>query len=220
MGARGLWWSVLLSLAAGAVGHGQSVAAGPAADAAVDASVDAAVDPTVDPTVATALLAARLATDRLSATLVGRLETEMRERGPLAAFEVCAEVAQSLTAAESTAGLVIRRVSLRARNPLDRPSDAERAVLEQLAAAHAQGDLATETWEVVAGELHYYRPIIVREACLRCHGAAVQLQPEVAQRLAARYPEDQAVGYAVGDLRGAVAVRVALPAVPPTAAPP
>ena len=30
--------------------------------------------------------------------------------------------------------------------------------------------------------------------------------------IAARYPEDRAVGYAPGDLRGAISVRVALPA--------
>jgi hypothetical protein len=36
--------------------------------------------------------------------------------------------------------------------------------------------------------------------CLVCHGET--LAPEIAAQIAAQYPEDQATGFADGDLRG------------------
>jgi hypothetical protein len=163
-----------------------------------------------DPAVAAALARARAATDALSSTLVRRLEAEVAAGGTLAALGVCAEVAQRITAEQATAGLEVRRVTLRARNPVDRPREEERVVLERLATAHQAGEMPTETWAVEDGALRYFRPIVVRELCLRCHGDPAAFEPGVEERLAALYPEDAAVGYRVGDLRGAVAVRVEL----------
>ena len=50
--------------------------------------------------------------------------------------------------------------------------------------------------------------------CLACHGAPEQIPAEVAAILAERYPDDQATGYAVGDLRGALWAEVRLPVGP------
>jgi hypothetical protein len=46
--------------------------------------------------------------------------------------------------------------------------------------------------------------------CLRCHGPAVA--PEVLAAVRRLYPDDEAVGFGEGDIRGAVSVRQALPA--------
>ncbi len=54
-------------------------------------------------------------------------------------------------------------------------------------------------------------PIPVEGPCLTCHGARESLAPELRQALARRYPEDAAVGYAVGDLRGLVWAEVDVP---------
>jgi len=43
-----------------------------------------------------------------------------------------------------------------------------------------------------------------------CHGAPEQLKPEVRQQLQTLYPADQGVGYAVGQIRGAMTIRKAL----------
>ena len=72
------------------------------------------------------------------------------------------------------------------------------------------GEPVAEIHEVdpATGELRYLRPILVEPACLLCHGAEEELDPEVRRRLAERYPEDRATGFAEGDLRGAFSVRV------------
>jgi hypothetical protein len=43
--------------------------------------------------------------------------------------------------------------------------------------------------------------------CLNCHGAPADLSPAVKARLAERYPNDKATGYAVGQIRGAMTLK-------------
>ncbi|HSQ74977.1 MAG TPA: DUF3365 domain-containing protein, partial [Bacteroidota bacterium] len=55
---------------------------------------------------------------------------------------------------------------------------------------------------------HTYVPIITQSFCLTCHGARDALGGGVDSLLAVRYPEDLATGYAAGDLRGAIRIRM------------
>jgi hypothetical protein len=146
----------------------------------------------------------------LTADLKARLMKEMAAGGPVAAVQVCSEVAQAMAAAHSKDGLVVRRVSDRWRNPADAPDAWESAQLARLAASHAQGSLPPERFAVV-GEgasraLRYLKPIVIGGPCLSCHGDPAAIKPEVAVAIRERYPEDRATGYHEGDLRGAVSV--------------
>ncbi len=81
---------------------------------------------------------------------------------------------------------------------------------ESLRSGETPSDLV-EVAEVGGGrELRYLRPLFIASVCLQCHGDPATFAPEVGQLLGEEYPEDQAVGYEVGDLRGAVSVQVAL----------
>jgi hypothetical protein len=172
----------------------------------VPVAPDAAIDD--------ALTRARDAARALGADLMQRLLAEMEEGGPMQAVKVCSEIAQSVAATHSTAGLTVRRVSLRVRNPADAPDDVEREALLELEALHDEGRLPGEwvrTEDGPAGRrLRFLKPITILPACLACHGDLVELEPDVRRLLAERYPDDRAFGYAAGDLRGAVSVSVAL----------
>jgi hypothetical protein len=61
-----------------------------------------------------------------------------------------------------------------------------------------------------AWELRYFLPVLVAERCLTCHGERAAIAEPLQRVIAERYPTDAAVGYAVGELRGAVVVRAAL----------
>jgi len=164
---------------------------------------------------ASALERARAAADALTKDLMGKLMAELSDGGPEAAIRVCSKVAQETAAQHSTDGLMVRRVSRKVRNPADRPDPYEVAQLDRLAELHARGELPREVVQVVddgpgARTLRYLRPITLKPLCLRCHGDAAGFAPEVRRVLAERYPEDEATGYAAGDLRGAVSVTVAL----------
>ncbi len=175
--------------------------------------------PSIAPAPPEAQLArARQAADALAARLRGLLEPALQSGGPAGAVDACAEQAQAATREEAAkSGLSVRRVSLRYRNPADAPDDYERAALERLAAEMKTKGLPSEVAEVVtpagggAAELRYLRPVVVAPHCLACHGQASDLAPGVAEVLARRFPGDLATGYAAGDLRGAVSVRVPLP---------
>lgn len=162
-----------------------------------------------------AIVRARGAADALTTDLMGALRSEMEAGGPGRAIRVCSEVAQEIAAEHSTGGMTVRRVSRKPRNPADRPDAYEHARLEQWAERMAAGEpLPTDAIERVDGAdgpvLRLMRPITVGPVCLQCHGDPETFSPEVREVLAERYPEDEAVGYEAGDLRGAISVTVPL----------
>ena len=105
-------------------------------------------------------------------------------------------------------------MSLKARNPADRPDEFERDALLELEELHRAGRLPAKMTKILTSDegrtLRYLRPIVIMPSCLACHGPADALDPEVAAMIAERYPEDEAIGYANGDLRGAFSVTVSL----------
>ncbi len=176
------------------------------------------------PRVESALAAARSAADGLGAELRALLMDELRDGGPVAAVAVCARSAQAKTAEyRSRTGVDIRRVSLRHRNAVNAPDDFERGALESFDRLPTEARPKAEHWQVVteAGResLRYLRPLVANAMCLSCHGARETLPVGVKAALAKEYPDDRATGVAAGDVRGAISVRIPLPAAVPTAAP-
>ncbi|HEX6104047.1 MAG TPA: DUF3365 domain-containing protein [Gemmatimonadales bacterium] len=159
------------------------------------------------------LARARAAADQLGQDLMGLLTSELDRGGPEAAIAVCADSAQQRTARHSAEGTLVRRVGTRVRNPANRPDSVEAAVLRRFAEALAGGrtpaDTAFATVDADGSrEVRFLRPIRVAKPCLACHGPPEGFAPGVRALLAERYPDDRAVGYEVGDLRGAVSVRL------------
>ncbi|MFG0242006.1 MAG: DUF3365 domain-containing protein [Phycisphaerales bacterium JB054] len=148
---------------------------------------------------------ARAAAGELVGTLLPELAGAMERGGAVEAIGVCADRAQELTAGVEAeySGVRLRRTSLRVRNPVNRPDAYERAWMESLETPAAEA-------RVVGDELRYLQPLVMGELCLRCHGPAEGINPGVRAVLAERYPEDEAVGFGVGELRGVVSVRVGL----------
>lgn len=145
---------------------------------------------------------------RLATGLQTELKAAKAERGPGGAVKVCQQLAPQIAAElKEETGWEIRRTALKVRNPKNRPRPQELLVLQAYAARAARGEALAEMEsaqvEVREGErgVHFMKAIPVQEACLGCHGS--ELAPGVAEALSAAYPEDQAVGFAEGDLRGA-----------------
>jgi len=143
------------------------------------------------------------------------LEGALKGGQPAAALGVCASVAQNIARRQEQQGWRVRRVSEKVRNPADTPDAQELAVLRAWQDAHTAGRLTptTERQEIVTAGgrwyVHYMKPIFIGgPVCLQCHGARDKLAPGVADALKELYPHDQATGYAVGDLRGAVSVKI------------
>jgi hypothetical protein len=127
---------------------------------------------------------------------------------------VCSEKASEIGAEFSRrTGWSIKRVSSKARNPLDMPDAYEQATLSQFEADIAGGKEDPSRYEVVTeGGVRYARfmkAIRAEPVCLACHGGS-EVAPNVERRLSELYPFDTARGYKLGDLRGALSIRVKL----------
>jgi hypothetical protein len=146
-------------------------------------------------------------------TLKGRLQAAMAEGGPAHAVEVCSSVAQHLMdSLAQVHGARIRRVSHRVRNPAGQPDARDMRVLEDYLGRIRAGEdpAALEVRVSAEGDsVHYHQPILITSPlCLVCHGAEGEgLDPGAYAAIQARYPEDQAVGFAPGELRGIWSIR-------------
>lgn len=151
---------------------------------------------------------ARSLAGNLMLSLQGELFAAMKEGGPVKALDVCRVKAPKI-AADTAMGTPwkISRTGVRVRNPENAPDPWEAAKLEEFQKRLAGGEeaAAIEAWEVVETEgratFRYMKAIGTTSPCLNCHGSG--LKPEVAEKVKELYPEDRAVGFATGELRGA-----------------
>ena len=152
-----------------------------------------------------------MAADLFQARLQAALAAAIAKGGPVAAVEVCAISAPAIAAEVSAeTGAEVRRVSLRPRNPGAAASDSLTTHLAALAKEplDAAGQPAWVHWtegEGRAARSNSMRAVIMRDQpCGACHGTAIT--DNVRAAIAERYPQDQAVGFSAGDLRGAILI--------------
>jgi len=183
----------------------------PAATATAADPVDASADASGD----VALERARAAAMAFSGQLRNRLQSAMAEGGPTAAVEVCHTEAPRIAAAVMAEhGVRMGRVAAPGRNrhPAQAADGWKLATLEAFQQAVEAGAAAGEQVAVMREQLpdgvalRMMRGIATEPVCLACHGEAVA--PEVRETILARYPDDGATGFALGDLRGALWVEV------------
>ncbi|MEZ5540943.1 MAG: DUF3365 domain-containing protein [Pseudomonadota bacterium] len=171
------------------------------------AGASAGLADTADPRLA----ASRAAAQELGGALKSVLLSAMQAGGPVAAIGVCNTKAAQIAGAISTRrGIDVGRTALKVRNPANAPDSWERGVLERFAQEQASGVAVdkleyAETVTTDNGSVYrYMKAIPTAEMCLACHGS--NLAPALTERLAELYPQDQATGFAVGDIRGAFTI--------------
>ncbi|MEM8767210.1 MAG: DUF3365 domain-containing protein [Pseudomonadota bacterium] len=151
---------------------------------------------------------AEVAIAALAKPLQAQLQAALAAGGPVEALKICQVVAPQLAEAISAEHeLTLRRVSLKHRNPTQGdPTDWQRMALETFEAELAAGTQMDELLYAYAAEdeFRYMKAIPTGRPCLACHGE--QLAPEVSATLATLYPEDLAIGFKEGDIRGAFVV--------------
>lgn len=142
--------------------------------------------------------------------LLTRLQAVLPTEGPAAAIAVCRDEAPRLAREVSQeTGVRIGRTSWGLRNPANAPpSWAEPLVRRRVARptylVHEDGRLAA------------LLPIMTAQTCLTCHGDPATIAAPVRQALAQHYPQDAALGFGEGDLRGWFWVEVPpVPQAPP-----
>lgn len=120
------------------------------------------------------------------------------------------QVAASRVAAQLTSGshYYVRQVSLRYRNPDNRPD-----IFETMQLNRFQSSKPQETWQVTTEQgrksLRYLLPMAADQSCLACHGSYDTAPSFVKKRFP---PGHFSYGYKVGEVIGAVSVSVPMEA--------
>ncbi|WP_026353152.1 Tll0287-like domain-containing protein [Solimonas variicoloris] len=159
--------------------------------------------------------AAQAIATRFQQTLGARLQAAMADGGPVNAVRVCRDEAPAIAARLSReSGWQVRRIGTRVRNPLTGVADAweqtQLADFDRRLAAHAAPDALTtyaELDEPAGRYQRYMKAIVVAPLCLTCHGEVDTQPPALRAALQADYPYDAAVGYRLGELRGAFSLK-------------
>lgn len=163
--------------------------------------------------VALALLGALLGTAASAQQLAGdhgagllmpfkqKLQQALHEglsKGPVQALSTCQVEAPKIAEGLSQEGIRVGRTSDRLRNPANRSPEWVRPILEAYLANPSLR--SPRSVPLTEGRAGYVEPILTQSLCLTCHGKSID--SNVAAELERLYPEDEAVGFDVGDLRG------------------
>lgn len=97
----------------------------------------------------------------------------------------------------------IRRVTDKARNPANKANAMEMTHIELLQSKLTKGESLSPTVIEQQGKVVGYYPILTNAMCLQCHGKPnVDISSATLDKIHALYPDDQATGYNVNELRG------------------
>lgn len=157
---------------------------------------------------------ARSSAGILGSQLQQALQEAMAGGGPVAGIEVCRIQAPKIADDVSRKRLQVGRTSLKVRNPENAPDAWETRMLETFEQRLADGEEPGQIESFVIrsdGERrwgHWMKAIPTQGLCTACHGS--DIAPETAQAIDQAYPQDQARGFSVGDLRGAFSVEIDL----------
>lgn len=141
---------------------------------------------------------ARAALGPLKRNLKSALQAALAE-SPTEAVDVCQISAPAITDSAGRPGIRLGRTSSKLRNPANAPQpwmEAQLAELEKQTPPPGTGRVV----QLDGGRVGYVEPIYLQPLCGTCHGDAID--PALLAHIRERYPEDRAVGYAPGELRG------------------
>lgn len=105
-------------------------------------------------------------------------------------------------------GYKLKQTSLKIRNPSNAPDEWERKILESYKLKERQkANSFGEIQEAGGRKIYrYLKPLFIEKPCLACHGAKEKIRPEIRDFLEKRYPNDKALGYKEGELRGGISI--------------
>ena len=137
--------------------------------------------------------------------LSGQLQKALKEGGVANAVQYCNLAAMPLVDSLSRVHQAqIRRTSTKVRNPEDQPTLEEKLMLEDYAKKAREGKALQPVVRTIDDNtVAFYAPIMTVAFCLQCHGKVGEtLKSEDYALIQQLYPDDQAIGYEEGNLRG------------------
>jgi hypothetical protein len=136
------------------------------------------------------------ATNALVSELMGELMAALDAGDAAEAISVCRDKAPTVAVhVTEQYGVLIGRTSHKLRNPAN--------VAPAWAQTYVKDQVADPTYLAGPnGEMGALLPIQLKSDCQMCHGPAEMIDNDIRAAIAEHYPEDSALGFAEGELRG------------------
>ncbi|HMM12007.1 MAG TPA: DUF3365 domain-containing protein [Bacteroidales bacterium] len=148
------------------------------------------------------------------AALSRQLQWAIGEKGLTGALSFCNVHALPITdSLAEVMQVTISRTALRYRNPENAPDPVDEQIMRHFEQLILQSGKAADTLIVnEKGHFVYMAPILTGAACLQCHGAPeIHIRPQTMDLLRSLYPDDRAIGFSEGELRGMWKVQFSTP---------
>lgn len=150
------------------------------------------------------LLKGKEITSQSFVTLSNNLQKAIQSEGKIGALKYCQLKAMPLT--DSIAAhyqVQIKRTALKLRNAQNTPDEKETEILKTYQKDLEQNadlkPIITKEGEVI----RFFSPIILQPNCIACHGSvSTEIGNEVYEQILNQYPNDLAINFKPGDLRG------------------
>jgi hypothetical protein len=120
------------------------------------------------------------------------------KKSPAKAVEICNLKAPEIQKQVSSEGIKIGRVSLKNRNPHNKPKDWMKEYIIQFHENRIKRTYITTKLD--NGKTGLLKPIRTMPVCLKCHGE--NIDGKLYKLIKQKYPTDKAIGYKIGDIRG------------------
>ena len=156
------------------------------------------------------------AIQKLGFSLKASVKLAMEEAGPIGAIEYCNLAALDITEEISDSlNLNINRTSLKTRNEKNNPDEWEKKYLLKFNEEYLSGMDIKKLfyYEVIKNDdnskiFRFIKPIPTGKVCLKCHGS--KIEEGLAFKIKELYPNDRAIGFKLGEIRGAFSVTIDL----------
>ncbi len=138
-------------------------------------------------------------------SLKSKLTAAVDKAGLQNGINTCNKVAQKMMDSLSVVyNAKIKRTSLKLRNEKDKPDQDELAVLSEFSKMVSDSiKPKPQVKQLASGEIRFYAPIMIEKVCLNCHGKIGEnVKPQNYDVIKKHYPNDEAINYKEGDLRG------------------
>jgi hypothetical protein len=120
------------------------------------------------------------------------------QKGAVNAISVCKDQAPAIADSLFVDDVRIGRTSHRLRNPANTAPEWVDAVLKTY--LEDESNRSSRVVPLANNREGYVEPIMTKPLCLACHGET--LAPDIAAQIERMYPEDEATGFKVDELRG------------------
>jgi len=146
----------------------------------------------------------------LGKTLKSHLKAEMKaDKTALKAIDFCATKADELTKEVNSKlpkNVTVRRASLLTRNEANKADALDKAIMQEIISDMNKTNVDVSKPLMVETPSGYrvYKPLFIKPVCLKCHGSSKEVSAEVQKVIRSKYPNDKAIGYKEGNLRGLI----------------